>query len=37
MNVRACFGLGLFLLSATASAANGSLTPEQKAGLCRIQ
>ena len=37
MNVRACFGLALFLLSATASAANGSLTPEQKAGLCRIQ
>ncbi len=37
MNVRACFGLGLFLLSATASAANSYLTPEQKAALCRIQ
>jgi hypothetical protein len=37
MNVRACFGLGLFLLAATASASSGSLTPEQKAGLCKIQ
>lgn len=37
MKVRACFGLALLLLSATATAANGSLTPAQKAGLCKIQ